>query len=163
MLSMKFRKMNFIKSKCCPAGSFVSVSPAHTHYSESRHFISPQFWPPRDDWMSITSGRNTENSLQSYLSKREVREMQSLNSLWHFGKASTKIRRTSVKLLILNRMEPSNLEKSEWVKGAEDQMCKSQDCTYSLLVVNALFLLIHYANTYATFYEAKVKTNQTLL
>lgn len=32
-----------------------------------------------------------------------------------------------------------------------------------LLIVNALFLLIHYANTYATFYEAKVKTNQALL
>lgn len=42
-------------------------------------------------------------------------------------------------------------------------MYKSQDYTYSLLVVKALFLLIHYANTDATFYEAKVKTNQALL
>ena len=42
-------------------------------------------------------------------------------------------------------------------------MCESQGCTYSLLAGNALFLLIHYANTYATFYEAKVKTNQALL
>lgn len=69
----------------------------------------------------------------------------------------------NLKLFFKEKKEPSNLEKLEWVKHTKDQMCKSQDCTYSLLVVNALFLLIHYANTYATFYEAKVKTNQALL
>lgn len=71
--------------------------------------------------------------------------------------------RTNTTLLISGRKEPSNLEKLGRVKSTGDQTRKSQDCTYSLLVVNALFLLIHYANTNATFYEAKVKTNQVPL
>lgn len=90
--------------------------------------------------------------------------IKSINSVWDFGKVCIKVKTVRIwNYFFKEKKEPSNLEKLEWVKHTKDQMCKSQDCTYSLLVVNALFLLIHYANTYATFYEAKVKTNQALL
>lgn len=117
--------------------------------------------------MSVISGHNAYDLLlrlgQHYLPRREVGEIHFLNSVWYFGKSSINTGRMNIELLILDRekglliLKCWNESNSLKIKSVNPRTTLTHFCS------EALSLLIHYANTHATFYEARVKASQALL